>query len=59
MDINESIEAEMQMALVRVCRQERNAHGVWTQMKEQFPEYELEDIKKVVRPIIVKMMDSL
>ncbi|SSW75569.1 Uncharacterised protein [Klebsiella pneumoniae] len=59
MEIDETVEAEMQMALVRICRQERNARGVWLQMKKQFPEFELEDIKKAVRPVILRMMDSL
>lgn len=59
MDINESVEAEMQMALVRICRNERNVHGVWSQMKNLFPEFEIDDIKRAVRPVIVKMMESL
>lgn len=27
---DENITAEMQMAMVRVCRIQRNAHGVWS-----------------------------
>lgn len=57
--IDENTAAEMQMALVRICRQERNAHGVWTQMRNQFPEFELDEIKNAVRPAIARMMQAL
>lgn len=59
MEIDENTAAEMQMALVRVCRQERNSHGVWLQMERYFPEYSRSEIQEAVKPAIRRMMDSL
>lgn len=59
MEINENIAAQMQMDLVRVCRCERNAHGVWRRMKMLYPEYSIEQIKGAVKPALRRMMDAL
>lgn len=57
--INEEIKAEMQMTMVRVCRDQRNVHGVWSEMQRLFPDYSSDQIKSAVRPVIIRMMDSL
>lgn len=57
--LNEDVVAEMQMALVRVCRIERNAHGVWYRMGQLFPEFSREQIREAVKPAIEIMMASL
>ncbi|MFG6063690.1 hypothetical protein ACEU0D_002676 [Enterobacter ludwigii] len=59
MGIDENTAAEMQIALVRICRMERNAHGVWHQLQELYPEYTKRDIQEAVRPALRRMMDSL
>ncbi|WP_368755032.1 hypothetical protein [Klebsiella oxytoca] len=59
MIVDEETAAEMQMHLVRVCRVQRNAHGVWKQMQKQFSEYTIEEIKEAVKPVIIKMIQSL
>ncbi|WKL60410.1 hypothetical protein QZN18_20725 [Klebsiella variicola] len=59
MIVDEETAAEMQMHLVRVCRVQRNAHGVWKQMHEQFSEYTIEEIREAVKPVILKMIQSL
>lgn len=51
--------AEMQMAMVRVCRVQRNANDVWSEMQRLFPDYTLIEIRTAVRPVIIRMMDSL
>lgn len=57
--IDEDTAAEMQMAMVRICRQERNANGVWMQLQKLFPEYTKRDIQDAVRPALRRMIDSL
>ncbi|HDX9111759.1 TPA: hypothetical protein RQO74_000193 [Klebsiella michiganensis] len=59
MIVDEETAAEMQMYLVRVCRVQRNALGVWKQMQEQFSNYTIEEIKEAVKPAIIKMIQSL
>ena len=59
MEINENTAAEMQIALVRICRMERNANGVWVQLQRLFPEYTRRDIQDAVRPALRRMMESL
>ncbi len=59
MSVDEDTAAEMQMALVRICRNERNSTGVWSQMRIHFHEFTIEEIKEAVRPAIVRMMKSL
>lgn len=57
--IDEDTAAEMQMALVRICRHERNANGVWVQLQKLYPEYTRRDIQDAVRPALRRMMESL
>lgn len=57
--LTEDIVAEMQMSLVRVCRMERNAHGVWYRMGQLFPEFSREQIREAVKPVIERMMASI
>lgn len=57
--LTEDVVAEMQMALVRVCRIERNAHGVWYRMGQLFPEVSREQIREAVKPVIDRMMASI
>jgi len=52
-------EAEMQMAMVRLCRVKNNANEVWSEMERLFPDYSLLQIRAAVRPLIVRMMKSL
>lgn len=52
-------EAEMQMAMVRLCRVKNNANDVWSEMERLFPEYSLLEIRAAVRPVILRMMQSL
>ena len=52
-------EAEMQMAMVRLCRVKNNADDVWSEMERLFPDYSLLQIRAAVRPLIVRMMQSL
>ena len=52
-------EAEMQMAMVRLCRVKNNANDVWSEMERLFPDYSLLQIRAAVRPLIVRMMQSL
>lgn len=59
MEVNEDVSAEMQMCLVRICRNEKTAAAVWLQMKKQFPEHSIDEIKSAVRPVIESMMKSL
>lgn len=59
MEIDENTTAEMQMALVRICRMERSANGVWVQLQKLFPEYTRRDIQDAVRPALRRMMDAL
>lgn len=59
MEIDENTAAEMQIALVRICRMERKAHGVWHQLQELYPEYTKRDIQDAVRPALRRMMDAL
>jgi hypothetical protein len=59
MDVNEDVSAEMQMCLVRICRNEKKASAVWLRMKSLFPEYSTEQIKSAVRPVIESMMKSI
>lgn len=57
--MTDDVVAEMQMTMVRVCRDQRNVHGVWSEMQRLFPDYSLDQIKSAVRPVIIRMMDSL
>ena len=57
--MSEDLEAEIQMAFVRVCRHARNANSVWFNMKKIFPEHNIDDIKKAVQPVIKSMSESL
>ena len=59
MEINENIAAQMQMDLVRVCRNDRHAHGGWHRMKMFWPEYSIDQIKEAVKPALRRMMDAL
>ncbi|MEM5357015.1 hypothetical protein [Enterobacter kobei] len=59
MEIDENTAAEMQIALVRICRMQRNANGVWSQLQKLFPEYTRRDIQDAVRPALRRMMDAL
>lgn len=59
MEINEDIAAQMQMDLVRICRIERNANGVWRAMVNYWPEYSIDQIKQAVKPALRRMMDAL
>jgi len=52
-------EAEMQMAMVRLCRVKNNANDVWSEMERLFPEYSILQIRAAVRPLILRMMQSL
>lgn len=52
-------EAEMQMAMVRICRVKNNANDVWSEMERLFPEYSLLEIRAAVRPLILRMIQSL
>ena len=52
-------EAEMQMAMVRLCRVKNNANDVWSEMERLLPEYSLLEIRAAVRPVILRMMQSL
>lgn len=52
-------EAEMQIAMVRICRVKNNANDVWSEMERLFPEYSLLEIRAAVRPVILRMMQSL
>lgn len=57
--MNDGIVAEMQMALVRVCRRERTASAVWNSMQLLFPDVPLSEIKEAVKPVIERMMSAL
>lgn len=57
--LTEDVVAEMQMALVRACRIERNAHGVWYRMGQLFPEFSREQIREAVKPVIDRLIASL
>ncbi|MCK1065028.1 hypothetical protein [Pluralibacter gergoviae] len=48
---------QMTMDLVRLCRNHRNAHGVWRDMQALYPEYDIEAIKKAMTPVIRRMAD--
>lgn len=52
-------EAEMQMAMVRLCRVKNNANDVWSEMERLFPDYSLLQIRAAVRPLILRMMQSM
>jgi len=55
--MNEDLTAEVQMALVRVCRVARNANSFWYQLAQQFPELTKEEIKEACKPVIKRMME--
>lgn len=52
-------EAEMQMAMVRLCRVKHNANEVWSEMERLFPDYSLLQIRAAVRPLILRMMQTM
>lgn len=58
-EMSEDVKAEMQMALVRVCRNETKASSVWFQMEKIFPEYSRVQIQDAVRPAIKRMMSAV
>lgn len=57
--MNEDMIAEMQMALVRICRKERTVKAVWNSMQLLFPQFPLSEIKEAVKPAIERMMNAL
>lgn len=57
--MNDDMTAEMQMALVRICRKERTAKAVWNSMLLLFPDFPLSEIKEAVTPAIERMMNAL
>lgn len=57
--MNEDLTAEVQMALVRVCRMARNANSVWYQLSQQFPELTKEEIREACKPVIKRMIGVL
>ena len=54
--MNDEIECEIKMYFVRVVRNSCTASQVWSAMKDAFPDVDIEQIRKICKPIAEKMI---
>jgi len=54
--MNDDIECEIKMYFVRVVRNSNTANQVWSAMRDAFPDIDMEQIRRICKPVAEKMI---